>query len=94
MYKPGPLALVLAAFVAIFLLLPLFAVVPVSFTPARFLTMPSGNWSLRHYQALVDKAITRKVTVFENPAKGAGENVAVKPVLTSTRRGVTVTVRF
>ncbi|MBL0372199.1 ABC transporter permease [Rhizobium sp. KVB221] len=54
MYKPSTLALVLAAFVAIFLLLPLFAVVPVSFTPARFLSMPNGNWSLRHYQSLID----------------------------------------
>jgi putative spermidine/putrescine transport system permease protein len=53
MYKPSPLALILAAFVAIFLLLPLFAVVPVSFTPARFLSMPNGNWSLRHYEALM-----------------------------------------
>jgi len=53
MYKPSPLALVLAAFVALFLLLPLFAVVPVSFTPARFLSMPNGNWSLRHYEALL-----------------------------------------
>jgi putative spermidine/putrescine transport system permease protein len=53
MYRPSPLALVLAAFVAIFLLLPLFAVVPVSFTPARFLSMPNGNWSIRHYQDLI-----------------------------------------
>lgn len=53
MYKPSALALILAAFVAIFLLLPLFAVVPVSFTPARFLSMPSGNWSLRHYESLI-----------------------------------------
>lgn len=53
MYRPGSIALVLAAFVALFLLLPLIAVVPVSFTPARFLSMPSGNWSLRHYETLV-----------------------------------------
>lgn len=53
MYKPSALAVILAAFVAIFLLLPLFAVVPVSFTPARFLSMPNGNWSLRHYESLV-----------------------------------------
>jgi putative spermidine/putrescine transport system permease protein len=53
MYRPSALALILAAFVAIFLLLPLFAVVPVSFTPARFLSMPNGNWSLRHYETLV-----------------------------------------
>lgn len=63
MYKPGPLALVLAAFVAVFLLLPLFAVVPVSFTPARFLTMPSGNWSLRHYQALIDNPAWLQATL-------------------------------
>jgi putative spermidine/putrescine transport system permease protein len=53
MYRPSALAIVLAAVVAIFLLLPLFAVVPVSFTPARFLSMPNGNWSLRHYETLV-----------------------------------------
>ncbi|MBB1250269.1 MULTISPECIES: ABC transporter permease [unclassified Rhizobium] len=53
MYKPSTLAVIAAAFVAIFLLMPLIAVAPVSFTPARFLSMPSGVWSLRHYQALV-----------------------------------------
>ena len=63
MYRPGPLALVLAAFVAVFLLLPLFAVVPVSFTPARFLTMPSGDWSLRHYQALIDNPAWLQATL-------------------------------
>jgi putative spermidine/putrescine transport system permease protein len=54
MERLSPLALTLAAVVAVFLLLPLFAVVPVSFTPARFLSMPSGNWSLRHYAALIE----------------------------------------
>jgi hypothetical protein len=45
--------------------------------------------------ALVDKAITQKVTVYENPAAGgAGRNVALTPVLTGARRGVQVTVRF
>ncbi len=53
MYKPGAPALVLASLVAVFLLLPLFAVVPVSFTPARFLSMPNGVWSWRHYETLV-----------------------------------------
>jgi putative spermidine/putrescine transport system permease protein len=53
MYRPSPLTIILAAFVMIFLLLPLFAVVPVSFTPARFLSMPNGNWSLRHYESLL-----------------------------------------
>jgi putative spermidine/putrescine transport system permease protein len=60
-YRPGPLAIAFAIFIAIFLLMPLLAVVPVSFTPARFLSMPSGELSLRHYREL-----------FENPAWGAG----------------------
>ena len=52
--KPSLLAVVLAFAVALFLLLPLIAVVPVSFTPARYLSMPTNVWSLRHYQALLD----------------------------------------
>jgi putative spermidine/putrescine transport system permease protein len=52
--KPTPIAVILAFAVALFLLLPLIAVVPVSFTPARFLSMPTDVWSLRHYQALID----------------------------------------
>lgn len=54
MYKPGALAVILGAFIAIFLLMPLLAVIPVSFTPARFLSMPNGNWSLRHYETLIN----------------------------------------
>ena len=54
MSKPTPVAVILASLVALFLLLPLIAVIPVSFTPTRFLAMPSGEWSLRHYQALLD----------------------------------------
>ncbi len=52
--KPTPIAVFFAFMVALFLLLPLIAVVPVSFTPARFLSMPTDIWSLRHYQALID----------------------------------------
>ena len=52
--RPGPIILLLATAVALFLLMPLLAVIPVSFTPARFLSMPSGTLSLRHYQALLD----------------------------------------
>lgn len=51
---PGRTASLCAALVGLFLLLPLLAVVPVSFTPARFLSMPEGEWSLRHYRALVE----------------------------------------
>lgn len=53
-YRPGPVSLALALLVAAFLLMPLLAVVPVSFTPGRMLAMPSGEWSLRHYRALVE----------------------------------------
>lgn len=51
----SPIALVCAAFVGIFLLLPLIAVVPVSFTPKRFLSLPEDVWSLRHYTALIER---------------------------------------
>ena len=40
--------------VAVFLLAPLLAVVPISVTPARFLTMPTGELSLTHYRDLLD----------------------------------------
>ncbi|GGD35890.1 ABC transporter permease [Aureimonas glaciei] len=52
--RPGPVALVLGALVALFLLMPLLAVVPISFTPARFLSMPKGTLSLVHYRALLE----------------------------------------
>lgn len=35
-----------------FMLFPLLAVIPVSFTSKRYLSMPDGNWSLRHYEQL------------------------------------------
>ena len=43
-----------ALIVAIFLLMPLLAVVPVSLTPSRMLSMPTGALSLRHYQTLIE----------------------------------------
>ena len=52
--RPGPIAVILASAVCIFLLLPLIAVVPISFTSSRFLMMPSGALSLTHYRALID----------------------------------------
>ena len=39
-YRPGPVSLILAVLVALFLLLPLLAVIPVSLTPSRMLAMP------------------------------------------------------
>ena len=52
--KPGLLATILAALVAVFLLMPLIAVVPVSFTPSRNLSVSGDEWSLRHYRALIE----------------------------------------
>ncbi|UWR63147.1 ABC transporter permease [Phaeobacter inhibens] len=42
-----------AVLTGLFMLMPLMAVIPVSFTPKRFLSLPKGDWSLRHYQALM-----------------------------------------
>ena len=52
--RPGLLATVLAAMIAVFLMMPLLAVVPVSFTPKRYLSIPTDEWSLRHYWALIE----------------------------------------
>ena len=44
---------VFGAWVAIlFLMLPITIVIPVSFTPERYLSLPGGELSLRHYRAL------------------------------------------
>jgi putative spermidine/putrescine transport system permease protein len=51
--RPGATALTIAALIGIFLLLPLIAVIPVSFTPTRYLSIPTGHWSLRHYDSLL-----------------------------------------
>ena len=40
----------IAMLIVVFLLAPLIATIPVSFTSERFLSMPNGNWSLRHYE--------------------------------------------
>src|SRR5690554_1433200 len=56
--KPGLLASVIAALLAVFLLMPLIAVIPVSFTPTRFLSIPSADeLSLRHYRALIENPL-------------------------------------
>lgn len=60
MTRPGPVAICVAALVAVFLLMPLVAVIPVSFTPNRYLSMPDGEWSWRHYQALIDNPVWAK----------------------------------
>ena len=46
----------------LFLTLPLLIVVPVSFTPQRYLSLPGSEWSLRHYAALLaDPSWTRSI---------------------------------
>jgi putative spermidine/putrescine transport system permease protein len=54
---------VFGAWIAIlFLTLPLLVVVPVSFTPHRYLSLPGPEWSLRHYATLLsDPAWLRSV---------------------------------
>lgn len=77
--RPGPLAVCAAALVAVFLLMPLIAVVPVSFTPTRYLSMPDGEWSWRHYRALID-----------NPAwaRGLGLSVGIGVVSAALSTGL------
>ncbi len=36
-----------------FLIVPIFVVIPVSFTSKRYLSWPGADWSLRHYEVLV-----------------------------------------
>jgi putative spermidine/putrescine transport system permease protein len=47
---------ILAWLTACFLLLPILVVIPISFTPERYLSMPSGSLSLRHYASLINDA--------------------------------------
>lgn len=50
-HRVSPMTYVLAVFGMAFLLFPLLAVIPVSFTDKRYLSMPE-QWSWQHYQAL------------------------------------------
>ncbi|MGC1488091.1 MAG: ABC transporter permease [Albidovulum sp.] len=55
--RPGLVATLIAALVAAFLMMPLLAVVPVSFTPKRFLSIPTDELSLRHYRTLLENPV-------------------------------------
>lgn len=81
--RPGPVIVALAALVAVFLMLPLVAVVPVSFTPARFLSVPSDEWSLRHYRALV-----------ENPAWAEGAWLSIRVGVVASLLATTLGLLF
>jgi len=51
----GPsFARILAWATAAFLILPILVVIPISFTPERYLSLPSDSLSLRHYASLVN----------------------------------------
>lgn len=82
-YRPGPVAVAFAILVAAFLLMPLLAVVPVSFTPQRFLSMPGSELSLRHYRAL-----------FENPAWGDGLLLSLRIGVVSSIVATALAVMF
>lgn len=57
-------ALVFVTWVGLmFLLLPLLVIIPVSFSPHRYLSLPTDGWSLRHYQALVNDPDWRSSTL-------------------------------
>jgi putative spermidine/putrescine transport system permease protein len=61
--RPGRLAVCISALIAVFLLMPLIAVIPVSFTPNRYLSLPDGDWSLLHYRALLENPGWIKATI-------------------------------
>lgn len=81
--RPGLLATTLAALIAVFLLMPLIAVIPVSFTPTRYLSVPDAEWSLRHYRALVD-----------NPVWGQGVWLSIRIGLVASLVATTLATAF
>ncbi|WP_211099986.1 ABC transporter permease [Acuticoccus kandeliae] len=54
------LTLALAWLILLFLVLPIFVVLPVSFSPERYLSLPTDTLSLRHYRELVTDATWRE----------------------------------
>ncbi|MGH1355314.1 MAG: ABC transporter permease [Thalassovita sp.] len=66
-FRAGPILSLFGALVSVFLMLPLVSVIPISFTPKRFVSMPKGDWSLRHYEAL-----------FSDPVWGASVLMSLK----------------
>jgi putative spermidine/putrescine transport system permease protein len=52
-HQTGLSTRLLATLAMAFMVFPLLTVIPVSFTSKRYLSMPNGNWSLRHYEALL-----------------------------------------
>jgi putative spermidine/putrescine transport system permease protein len=86
-YRPGPIALICTALVIMFLITPLIAVVPTSFTPSSYLSMPSGEWSLRHYRSLVDEPQWRD-SVLLSLSIGVASSVLATALATSFALGL------
>lgn len=82
-YRPGPIAALIIATVAVFLLAPLLAVVPISLTPFKYLSMPEGELSLRHYRALI-----------EDPEWGASILLSLRIALVSSFVSTALAVSF
>lgn len=55
-YRPGPFGNTLAWAVAIYLLLPITIIIPVSLTDQRFLSLPQETLSIRHYVTVLSSA--------------------------------------
>lgn len=81
--RPGIVATLLSGLVAVFLLMPLIAVVPVSFTSRRYLSLPEGHWSWRHYAAL-----------FEDPGWGQSVLTSVQVGLLASLFAVVLAAGF
>lgn len=54
-----PLLVLLAWTVLLFLMLPSFVAIPVSLTPERFISLPQGEISFRHYETLLVDPVWR-----------------------------------
>jgi putative spermidine/putrescine transport system permease protein len=55
-HRPGPFAIGAAWLVAIYLVLPITIIIPVSMTDQRFLSLPQEALSLRHYATVLGSA--------------------------------------
>lgn len=57
--SPRRPTLAIAVLVLVFLVAPIAVVIPVSFTPERYLSFPGGTLSLRHYQSALSDPVWR-----------------------------------
>lgn len=76
-HRPGAIAVALAVPIAIFLLAPLVAVIPISLTPARFLSMPTKAISFRHYETLVTDPAWRSAALVSLRVAAASAGLSV-----------------